>query len=445
MGERGILAGEFAAELPLPESRTNELGSLIAYVDPLQWSGACDDLSLPRLPDPSGIELEPVRRLVLASRAWSDARDGDALGRMGEIVSAIGMHEAALDLFAAAEVLGREEARWSYFYGVACQQLGRVGVATEAFERALRLEPDYGTSYLRLGALHYEAGDLDAADTRYREASELPATSAAGLVGRGRVALEHRDFTTALEFLDRALRSAPRDYLAHRLRSRALAGLGRLEDARAASEAADRLPKHRGWLSFDPRLAEAHVAASTQLALENALNVALGSGNLPAARAAAEALLARRPGSADVRTVLARIVANAGDPKRAQELVEEAARLEPRNADVLAAKAEISLATGELAACAEALDTLRQVDGRAARTHQLAGRLLYLQGLNAEAIQALKLAIASAPQELGHREVLVDVLLGSERRAEARAELEAILVIDPSHARARSLLAQWGN
>ena len=57
-------------------------------------------------------------------------------------------------------------------------------------------------------------------------------------------------------FLWLHLQDAHGPYLAHRLRSQALAGLGRLDEARAASDISNLLPVYRGWLSVDPWLAE---------------------------------------------------------------------------------------------------------------------------------------------------------------------------------------------
>ena len=293
------------AALPMPRKVTNELGSPIAQIDAAQWRAACVQAGLPELPDPNGLEYEPIRRLVEASQRWGQERDGDALGRMGQIALALELYEPAMDLFAAARRLGTQSETWNYFLGVSCQQVGHSQAALEALQAARAANPDYGTTSLRIGALYFDLAEFDLAEESYVLATQSPPAPAAGWVGRGRVAVARRQFEAALNHLGEALRATPGDFLAHRLRSQALAGLDRFEEAAEAAKTSNRLPPYRGWLTFDPRLGEAHQIANTQRYLETSLSVAMSKGDMQAAAQAGERLLERLPNSVQVLSVVA--------------------------------------------------------------------------------------------------------------------------------------------
>lgn len=441
VGPAGVLGRVGGEGLRLPDTRVNALGAHIVEVDEESWQEACLAADLPDFPNPSGLEIEPIRRLVEASRRWAEAGEGDELGRMGEIALALELHDTAIGYFAAARELGAARVRWTYLLGAEHQIVGEQEPALAALEEARRMEPDYGTTHVRIGALHLERGELEAADASYAEAATLPAAPASGLIGRGRVALERRDFAAALELLEAALRITPQDFLAHRLRSRALAGLERTEEAAAAAALAGELPMYRGWLSFDPRLQEVQAAAGTQRSLENALRIALSSGDMARARQAVDELLARVPKSPQMLSLAAQIHANSGGLERAQELITTAVELDPLNLDRLGSQVEIAMAARKLDVAREAARRYCDQAPGEGRGYQLLGRVLYLEGRGDEAVAELERAVALEQDEATHRLLLADVLQGLGRNAEARTVLEALLAREPENAQARQRLA----
>ena len=442
LGPRGVLPRPKpeGRALPMPEVEVAEDGSRRARVDPAEWSMAFSASGLPMLPDPNGLELVPVQRLVEASRRWVATGEGDELGRMGEVVMALELHEAAIDYFVAARELGSQPERWAYFLGAEYQRIGASEAAVEALEAARALDPGYGTTSTRLGALYLDLGDLEEADAAYGRAAESEPAPSAGLVGRARVALERRDFEGALGFLEGALRLAPGDFIAHRLRSQALTGLGRTEEAAEAARVSNELPPYRGWLSFDPRLGEASEAAGTQRSLELAMNAALARRDLRAAAAAGEALLERLPESPQVHSVLAGIQANAGNTGRALELAQRAVELRPDDLQALRSLADIASSVGALEEGGRAAEAMVELAPDSAVAHQTLGRALFLQGRTDEAVGALRRAIRLEPRESRHRLLLVDVLQRTGRLEEARLDLQELLSIDPQNAEARQRL-----
>lgn len=440
LGPEGLLPRKVTSGLSLPERDINEQGSATARVDFAVWEAECQAAGLPVFPDPHGLEFEPLRRLIEASQRWGATADGDEIGRMGEVAMALELHEAAIDLFAAACRLGNDTERWYYFLGSECQVIGSSEAAIKALGKARDLNPDYATTYTRLGALHFELGEFEDADKNYMLASQRKPSPTAGLVGRGRVALAQRRFDAAIGFLDAAVKATPRDFLAHRLRSQTLASLGRTEEAAAANKLSNQLTEYSGWVTFDPRLSNAHKAASTQHSLEIEFNLAIANKDLQSAAIAGEALLERLPKSPQILSVLSRIMANSGKAVRGLELAQRAVELDPKNLQALGAVADIASLAGDFEAGIRAVQTWAALAPSDAKAHVALGRLHFVQGNAEQCLKELYIAIRLEPKEPSHRLMLVDVLKRGNRFDEAEIELEGVLAIAPDNVEAAQLL-----
>lgn len=415
----------------------------VARLDEALWTQACERADLPPLPSPDGLEREPVLRFLEAGRNWCATGEGDWLGRMGQVMLALGQHDPARDLFVAASELGDDKPLWTYFAAIECVELGDVELGFQLLAQAGEMDPDYGVIDSRLGFLHLERGELDLASQCFQAAAGKSPSAAKGLAGLAGVALEQGDFSAALASLDGALELTPLDYLLHRLRSQALAGLGRLDEARAASDRSNGLPIYRGWLSFDPRLVEAHEFASTQLSLENAMEVAIQSQDLGQAVKLAEKLVLRAPQSSSHHSTLASLYANTGNLKGANDSIARAVELQPGKVGLQFTKAEIALANGQPEIAIQAANAIRGIQPGSAAAHQLIGRARYVQKRYDEAIESLRSATAAAPMEdVSHRFMLAEVLVQAGRTDEASQELGVVLSRDGQHAGARALLAR---
>src|SRR6188474_1124751 len=80
------------------------------------------------------------------------------------------------------------------------------------------------------------------------------------------------------------------------------------------------------------------------------------AGNLDAAQASFEGILAREPRHGPARYRLALIASRRGQPQRAISLCEQVLATEPNRAEVLVHLAQTRLATGDLAAARGALE-----------------------------------------------------------------------------------------
>lgn len=442
VGPAGLLPRDRGAFLG-PADVGVDPATQVARLDEALWTQACERADLPPLPNPDGLEREAVLRFLEAGRSWCATGDGDWLGRMGQVMLALGQHGPARDLFVAAAELGNDQALWTYFAAIECVELGDVELGFAMLTQAGEMDPDYGVIDSRLGFLHLEQGELEQASECFRAAAGKSPSAAKGLAGLARVALEQGDFAAALASLDGALELTPLDYLLHRLRSQALAGLGRLDEARSASDRSNGLPVYRGWLSFDPRLVEAHDYASTQLSLENAMEVAIQRGDLNEAVRLAEQLVLRAPKSSSHHSTLASLYANTGDLDGARDSIARAVELQPGKVGLQFTKAEIALANGEPEVAIQAANAIRETQPGSAAAHQLIGRARYVQKRYDEAIESLRSATAAAPMDdVSHRFMLAEILVQTGRMDEAKQELGVVLSRDGQHGGAKALLAR---
>jgi predicted Zn-dependent protease len=245
-----------------------------------------------------------------------------------------------------------------------------------------------------------------------------------GYVGLARVAMSRNQAPAALDLLLEAVRRTPGDFLAWRLLARAYALNGRSAEAHLSSARAAKLPQFRGWLSFDPRLQEAHRLARTQRYLENQLHIATSSGQFALAAELARELLARRPGDAEVLARLAGCYHKLGRGDLASQSADAAAQAAPASPAVRRMQAEIALTQGRNAAAGAAAEALLQSDPDSARGHELLGRVRFLQGDTEQGIRLVRRAVELDPDAAEARQVLVTMLSHVGRPDEAAAVME---------------------
>lgn len=437
-------AGTLATGLPpLPEpvQRTGARGAPLAHFEPAAWIAACRASDLPGIVLGPEVELAPMQRLIAESRAWTQQRDGDALGRMGEIALALELHEGAVDLFTAAAELGTHKARWTYFAGVEQQHVGRLEPAVRLFRAALALDPTVGVVRPRLGRALFDLGDHAAAKAEFEACLRSPATAAFGHVGLARLALVGGAHEAALAQLDKAAALTPNDYVIWHLRAQACAALGRGAEAARDAERGYRLPRYRGWLSFDPLVREAGERAKVHSWHENQFSFAASRGDTATALRHADELTRLLPGDPESWRRAASAAYSANDRSGSLERLARGLAVGPDDLPLLCTAAELQIAAQDYVAALAHARRAVEVDARAARAREVLGRALYMNGQVPEAIAEVRRAVELAPAQVEARRVLVEMLALANRPDEARSELEALLRIAPDDAWARERLA----
>ncbi len=432
------------ADLPLPNAVTNESGGAVAAFDAGAWVDAFHVAGLPAWSLDPPIEHAPAVRAIELTRPWTQEADAEALGQVAQQLVAIGRLEAAFDYAILAAELGANEAKWRYWVGLIAQRHGQAGAAIAALERAAELDPDYGVTHARLGALFFERDQLDAADAAYERASQREPGGSLGLRGRAEIALRRGDAVTAMELIDSSIQKAPGDFRSHRIRAQVLSALGRREESLAAVEHASQLPVYRGWTTFDPRLAEVIASSGTLQSLEMKLSMALQTGDLVAAADAGGELLKRRPNSISILISMASIEANRGRKEQALELSTRAVELEPSNVEYLSLHCEVAISARAAEVVEEATTRLLALDRRRAASWALRARGLYVTSRTPQAVQAMERAMGLEPLNPAHPLLLSQILEGAGRREQAVEALRDAVVRMPSAVRLKERLRALG-
>lgn len=428
-------------ELPEPTVSTGALGAPVARLERSAWLAACAAADVPDIELPIEVEHEPLRRMVAESRAWTRDRDADALGRMGEIALALDLGDAAVDLFAAAARLGRERARWNYLLGAALQQQGRLAFAVVALREAVALDASVGIARPRIARALLELGESDAARSEFEACLLADPTRALGHIGLARLALARGDASSALASLDAAGALTPGDYVVWTLRSQALAALGRAEESRRDAERGAKLPRYRGWLSFDPLVQQCNERARTFSHVEASFGAAQARGDVQRMAALADELTTRVPKDAEAWRRAAATQVAVRQMSAARERIARAVELAPQSAPILCTAAEIAMAANDAPAALGFARRAVAAEPRSAFAHEVLGRASYLTGDFQSALVHARRSVELSPAEHDKRQVLIEILLGLQRVDEALLELETFLAIAPDHSWAKAQLS----
>jgi tetratricopeptide (TPR) repeat protein len=437
-----LLPGRSAPAVALPSMgvRADGAGVRCAIVDTEALRQAFIAAGLPDPPDLNGSDPVPVGKVLSFARDWMETGSISALGGLAQVYQALDEDQASLECFAAAAQLDPGEVRWSYGQGAQCQAMGLQEEAMRSLERAVEIDPGYPTAWARLGALYLERGELDAAAQRYDQCRRLLPGQSIGYVGLGRVALARGEAVRAQEYFSAAVASTPNDFMAHRLLGLSYAVNGKPDLARREQALAERLPHYSGWLTFDPRLQEAHELADTQQYLADRMSMAAGAGDFRTMALIGERLLYRRPNDYSALGNLAVAYLELGRGNDADAAVTRALALKPDSARLHLTQATIAFSREDLAAAHESLDAAKRLDPSDPRVFELRGRTCLLEGRSAEGIEALNRALALDPDAVDARLVLAVAYRSAGRDDEALRTLERLLELDPDNGQARRML-----
>lgn len=195
--------------------------------------------------DPVDIQLQRLPDEVLAAIARDEVsgilKAGDALAATGDFAGARVEYEKAL-----AEVPDADKPIILSAIGGTYVNEGKVDEARGAYEQALALNPDHIESLKGMCNIVAYKGEMALADELY---ARIPATEPIHpniLITMAMGHFNHGDTETSKALLDRAIRDAPQDALAHYYRGLTELSLGDNDAARADLERSLELdPNHR--------------------------------------------------------------------------------------------------------------------------------------------------------------------------------------------------------
>ena len=319
----------------------------------------------------------------------AEQRRSGRLEELREVLARTTQPDERLKLLHAMALGAPDDAQAQYEYARALSsRRGDEGAAIQAFRRAVALDPHHAKAQMGLGVVYHRLDEFELAEASYAAAVRSDPRLVRAWLNLGALSQSRRDFHGARRAYARAVKLRPRDVAARQGLARALEALGKPPEAVKEWEAAHRLDE------ADP-------------ATLKGLAKALAAAGDPRALEAHEHALAANPESVSLRTGLARLLGQAGDAARAEEVLREGVTASP------------------------AASVLWRALGRALRQ----------QGRAEDRLAALREGLVQTAGDERLRMELVEALCEAERLPEAARELRPIVLADPRNARARRLMA----
>lgn len=417
-------------------------GGTTARIDEPGLRAWCREYGLPDPPDFKAVEPEVARALRAAMEGAVRAPGADSYGLLGQISESLDCHTSAEWYFNRAIALDPADYRWPYYLGCIFHVTGRAQDAITQFQQVLKLNPDHALTHARLGDLHLETADLAAARRSCLRYVELAESDSLGYVCLGRVDMREQRPDDAVARLEEAIRRFPNDFQAHYQLGRALAQLGRADEAKHHFDTAERLPQGK-WFYLRDSLDQAlHRTTASAQTLLNAFELSSGSGDWPRLATLAEEIIRRRPTDTLMMANLASIRRKQKRYDDAHRVIADALSLQPGSIRLHRVRSEVYLAESKLDEAVEAAEAALRVDNHDAGAHAVRARALLLKKEFDDAESAIRSAITYAPNNPTHPYVLGEILLSKGAIDDAAKAYRRSLDINEGYAPAKQRLRE---
>jgi tetratricopeptide (TPR) repeat protein len=349
-----------------------ESGPSAAATAPLQ---AVPPLDLSRLQRDVAAALRKARQGLDAHLAGNGMAAPDlaaVFGNTGLLYHAHMALEAAAVCYRNAAALQPADHRWAYYLGSVHHQAGRLTEATEAYERALELNPGLQVARLRLGRAYLELGELERAGPQLNAAGGVPGLRAAALFELGKLAYAQQDYAASRDLLLQALQVDPAATRMHYTLALAYRGLGDEDRAkRHLGLRGDGVPMVR-----DPLLEVlAGLSSGQRILFRSGINAAHRKDYAAAARFFADGV-ALAPENFNARVSLARFLYLNGDAAGARRELQAVLARWPQRVLARFLLAVLDESEGQEEAAMAGYQKVLDADPGHPGTHfQLAGRL----------------------------------------------------------------------
>jgi tetratricopeptide (TPR) repeat protein len=278
------------------------------------------------LPALMGADEDAVRQLRAAhDEAVMRAPDAAAYGRLGALLMAAELNDAAEPALLNALALAPNDPAWTYYLAHVYRRRGELATAAAYFERTLSVQPRNVAALWWLGTVHVELGRPQDAEPRFSEALALQPGALSAVYGLGRAALARGDYAGAAAHFERVLAMNPAATAAHYPLGLAYRGLGRLQEAEA--HLARRSPLE--ILPIDPLMNELETLLQSATAYQDRAMRAAQSGDWQSAANQFRRAVELEPDNTDARVGLAMALAEGGDRSGAADQAREALRRAP--------------------------------------------------------------------------------------------------------------------
>jgi tetratricopeptide (TPR) repeat protein len=364
------------------------------------------------LPDPDTSSMTaPVARAIRQARQVALARPGSAAaaGRLGQVLHAHWLYDAAAASYGIARELAPRDFRWVYLLAGVEDVRGADGARIDQlFREAIRLAPDFPPVYVRHADALLRLGRWSEAGDAYQAAIERDPGLVLAHRGLGQAATLLGNGPAAVEHLERAAALDPRDRITQVALARAYTLVGRADQAAGAAREAQTLDSQASLP--DPVFFEVERLAVDPETLRK--RVARGLRN----------------NDYDMAIEAVTLLEESGAPGARRQL----ALASKQRANRLAFSGEFDGALAEFGRAARLAPTDPEIE------HNW-GTVLLRRGDLEEAGRHFQKAIEINPRSADSRYNLGVVLEGLGRSEEAIAQFKAAVAIDPRHAAAERL------
>jgi tetratricopeptide (TPR) repeat protein len=193
-----------------------------------------------RLPDVPDLTSRPpllVEQVQLADRqARRSPTKAVVVGTLAMTYHADLFYDQAIAAYRLAAEMDPAEWRWPYCRSMVHMERGQLDEAADSLAGVVRLRPDLGLAWWRLGESEFKRANYDAAEAAYARAEasglgEEPSVATYARVGRARVVFNQGNRQPAIAILEAIVRTAPRFGVAHRVLADVYRADGRTADA----------------------------------------------------------------------------------------------------------------------------------------------------------------------------------------------------------------------
>jgi tetratricopeptide (TPR) repeat protein len=336
-----------------------------------------------------------LREALPAAKAEANAAptDVDAQERYIDVLLTLGLPQIAADTYRARLAAAPGDADLHYLVG---RSVPTAEDASEAYERALRIDPDHARSHMGMGAVHRSLDDLEDAEVAYRRAVGLDPGLSEAWAGLGVTLVSQGRWEEALAAARNGMKYAPDEADAYL----AVAVLAPAETEAVIARAVVAAP-------LDPRVHAAQAelllergdGAGARRSVDRALAIDPSQPDALLMAMFADAQVAQTLDAAGYRALVANQRRESEDPAAALDAYDGLIGQYPHCPLPFMSRARVRSGLGDGAGARSDLEKALALDPGNVEAQGAFGLLLYTQGRSAEARPWLDEASRKRPDD----------------------------------------------
>jgi tetratricopeptide (TPR) repeat protein len=434
-------AADHSAPAPAFGVLTRPDGRRVTQLDEAALAQWCRRHELPELPPLASMEIETAALLYETTRAAAAGRTAESLARLGAVYHGNGYTERAIACYVAAVRADPGAARCWHLLGLARAETGDSAGAIQAYRQSTQLAPKYAPGFARLAPLLADARLTADAFTAWQSYVDLRPNDAIGHLGLGKLAFASNEPAPASEHLSKAVALDPQNQQAHYLLGRVLDRLGESQAAQEHFRRAASITETSAAALSDPWRDEMFALSKSTAALQELLLSVWRRGHLDEAYRIGFDIVARRPDDFVMYRNVAILASKTGKPEEAIRHARRSIQLNPSYLPGHTTLAEILRDQDRFDEAVSAVENALQLDGHDATVLLVRGSIYLRAKRYAEALADLDRGLVLQPEHGNGHAMRAVALLGLNRPTEALDALRRAEQLMPESAWVREQIA----